>query len=198
MAKRVLIIFAHPAMEKSRVNARLINALNGISGVTLNPLYDRYCDFHIDVAAEQQRLREADVVVMQHPLFWYSCPALLKEWMDRVLTYNFAYGPKGNALSGKALMSVLTAGGLESNYCPEGAHQRSLRAFLTPFEQTARFCRMRYLPPFAVFGARRLSEVQLAQATERYTALLRALVDDRIQDDAALLAPCFSDDLIRT
>ena len=80
--RKVLILFAHPALEKSRVNRRLIEAVKTLDGVTFHDLYQLYPDLDIDVAREQALLTEHDVVVMQHPLYWYSTPAMLKEWQD--------------------------------------------------------------------------------------------------------------------
>lgn len=82
---RVLILFAHPAVHRSRVNARLIEAARQLEGVTVHDLYERYPDFFLCSDDEQTLLGEHDVIVWHHPLYWYSCPALLKEWMDIVL-----------------------------------------------------------------------------------------------------------------
>ncbi len=50
----VLIQFAHPALEKSRVNRHLIQAVRDLPGVYFNDLYENYPDFQIDVAHEQE------------------------------------------------------------------------------------------------------------------------------------------------
>ena len=93
MAK-VLILFAHPALEKSRVNKRLILAAGNIDNITLNDLYEEYPDFDIDIKREQQLLIEHDLIILQHPFYWYSTPALLKQWEDLVLEHGWAYGSK--------------------------------------------------------------------------------------------------------
>ena len=117
--RKVLILFAHPALEKSRVNQRLIEAVRDLPGVTFHDLYQLYPDLDIDVAREQELLVEHDVIVMQHPLFWYSTPAMLKEWQDLVLEHGWAYGHDGTALHGKILLTATTAGGSETAYgCP--------------------------------------------------------------------------------
>ncbi|MCB0293189.1 MAG: NAD(P)H-dependent oxidoreductase, partial [Calditrichaeota bacterium] len=85
--KKILIIFAHPAFQKSRVNARLIEGLAQMEGITFHDLYQAYPEFDIDIAAEQQLLTGHDVIVFHHPFFWYSTPALLKEWQDLVLEH---------------------------------------------------------------------------------------------------------------
>lgn len=63
-----------------------------LSNVTVHDLYAHYPDFFIDIPREQALLREHEVIVFQHPLYTYSCPALLKEWLDRVLSRGFASG----------------------------------------------------------------------------------------------------------
>ena len=69
MSCRILILFAHPALEKSRVHQRLIRGLNETEGVTFHDLYEAYPDLHIDVPREQALLTAHDLVVLQHPIF---------------------------------------------------------------------------------------------------------------------------------
>ncbi len=65
----------------------------------------------INVKREQALLSEHDIIVFQHPFYWYSCPAIMKEWMDLVLEYGYAYGPEAHALNGKQWLSAITTGG---------------------------------------------------------------------------------------
>ncbi|MCV5371612.1 NAD(P)H-dependent oxidoreductase, partial [Escherichia coli] len=90
--KKVLILFAHPSQHRSEVNTPLFKEAQKIEGVTCVDLYGEYPRFNINIDREQQRLREHDVVIFQFPLYWYSTPAILKEWQDLVLEYGFAYG----------------------------------------------------------------------------------------------------------
>ena len=85
MPRRVLILYAHPMPRKSRANRALAEAVRGLEGVTFHDLYEAYPDFFIDVAREKALLVEHDVIVLQHPFYWYSAPALVKEWLDLVL-----------------------------------------------------------------------------------------------------------------
>ena len=98
--RRVLLLLAHPSLDRSEVNRPMADAVAGIDGITLVDLYAEYPDFQIDIDREQQRLLEHDVIVFQHPLYWYSTPAILKEWQDLVLEHGFAYGSGGTALQG--------------------------------------------------------------------------------------------------
>ncbi len=172
---RVLLLFAHPALEKSRINARLIRDVGQLDGITFHDLYEAYPDFFVDVAAEQQLLAAHDVIVLHHPLFWYSSPALVKQWADLVLEHGWAYGAKGTALRGKQLVHVVTTGGSEQAYQTAGLHKHTLREFLLPFEQTARLCGMLYLPPFWVHGTHRLADDEIERFAQEYVALLQLL-----------------------
>ncbi len=127
--------------------------------------------------SKQQLLTSHDLIVFQHPLYWYSSPALLKEWQDLVLEYGFAYGEKGTALQGKRLLSVLSAGGPQDAYTKVGYNRFTLRELLTPFEQTARLCGMEYLTPFVVHNSRALANDEIERHAAEYRQRLEALRD---------------------
>ena len=176
MPRRVLILFAHPMPRKSRANRALAEAVRGLDGVTFHDLYETYPDFHIDVAREQSLLLAHDVIVFQHPFYWYSAPALVKEWQDLVLEYGFAYGEKGTSLKGKQWQQAITTGGPAEAYEPTGYNRFTVRQLLAPFEQTAHLCGMDFLEPFIVPGVLTLSRAQLAVEAQRYRALIEQLI----------------------
>jgi glutathione-regulated potassium-efflux system ancillary protein KefG len=154
--------------------------------VMINDLYEEYPDFDIDVHREQKLLLDHDIIVFQHPLLWYSTPALLKQWEDLVLEYGFAYGQGGTNLAGKRFLTATTAGGPENAYEREGYNYFQIRELLAPIEQTARLCSMIYLPPFVVFDTLSIKHESEAQTHAlRYRDLIIALRDDQI--DAATL-----------
>ncbi|ELS0751528.1 NAD(P)H-dependent oxidoreductase [Vibrio vulnificus] len=183
---KVLVIYAHPSQHRSEVNAPLFAAAQAVDGVTCVDLYAEYPQFDINIDKEQSRLLEHDVIVFQFPLYWYSTPALLKEWQDLVLEYGFAYGTDGTALQDKLMLCVVSAGGKEEAYKAEGYNHFTIRQLLAPIEQMAALTSMHYLPPFAIFGARTaLEENRIDQHVERYVTLLQALVEDRVNIHAA-------------
>lgn len=177
MAKRVLILLAHPALHRSRVNAALVEAVRDLEGVTCRDLYEEYPTLHIDVEQEQDLLREHDVIVWQHPFYWYSAPALLKEWLDVVLEYGFAFGENGTALQGKRVMSALTTGGTSEAYEVNGANRFTMRQLLAPFDQTAHLCGMEYLEPFILHGASSLTPDEVRDAASSYKNRVLALCE---------------------
>lgn len=172
---KVLVLFAHPRIENSRINRRLIREVPKNDNFTFHDLYEAYPDFNIDVEREKQLLLDHDVIVWQHPLYWYSCPPLLKQWIDMVLEFGWAYGKGGDKLTGKIVYNSITSGGNSDAYCPEGYNCFTIPDFLKPFLQTARLCHMEYLPPFAVMGTHRMTEQELETAAGQYRNLLEML-----------------------
>ena len=185
----MLFLFAHPVLERSRVNRRLLEAVRGLDGVTVRDLYELYPTLDIDVKAEQTALVAHDVIVFQHPFYWYSCPAILKEWQDLVLEHGWAYGKEGTQLRGKITLNAISTGGPEAAYRQGGYNRFTVRELLAPWDQTAHLCGMRFLAPFAVHGSRRVvGDDDVAGHRTRYVQLIEALRDDRIDIDRAAAA----------
>jgi glutathione-regulated potassium-efflux system ancillary protein KefG len=176
---KVLVLLAHPALHRSRVNRPLAAAARSVPGVTVHDLYEAYPDHDVDVAHEQELLAAHEVVVLQHPFYWYSAPSLVKEWLDLVLRIGWAYGPGGTALRGKAWGHALSTGGPEAAYGQQALSGFTLAQFLVPFQATARLCGMDFLPPLAVHGTHRLDDDGIDGARARYAVALGGLVAGR-------------------
>ena len=183
---RILILFAHPALEKSRIHCRLAKSAKSTEGVHFHDLYELYPDFNIDVDREQKLLIEHDIIILQHPVYWYSSPAILKEWQDLVLEHGFAYGKGGTALRNKVLLQAVSAGGSKQTYCKAGKHHYTLRQLLRPFEQMAQLCGMKYLPPFAVHGTHDIRESDIDRHAGQYRQLIQRL-ERQVPDDPSVL-----------
>jgi len=171
-ARPALLVLAHPAIHRSRANAALLETARRRPDVTVHDLYRKYPDFLIDVAAEQKKLLAHQLIVLQYPLYWYSCPALLKEWFDAVLLHGFAFGRTGTQLHGKTLMVAVTAGGDHHAYRPEGINRYSIAEFLRPMEATAHLCGLTWAQPFVLHDAIRISEDDRKLAADAYDAHL--------------------------
>lgn len=172
----ILVIAAHPYPDRSRANQALLRAIEGLEGVQVRPLYDLYPDFAIDVEAEQRALAACEILVWQHPIYWYTAPALLKLWFEKVLAWGWAYGPGGEALRGKRCFWVTTTGGDERAYSAAGMHQHEFAAFAPVIRQTARFCGMEWLDPLVLHAAHQIGPAELHAFAGRYRARLAALL----------------------
>ena len=177
----ILILFTHPALEKSRVHRRLLRSLPPLPALTLNDLYENYPDYDVDVRREQGLLSAHDIIVFQHPFYWYSVPPLLKQWQDLVLEHGWAYGSKGTALRGKRTLHVVSTGGSAVAYRHQGDNRFTVRELLAPWEQTARLCGMEFLPPFVIHGTHGLTAAGLESEADRYRAFLVGLHDGTLQ-----------------
>jgi glutathione-regulated potassium-efflux system ancillary protein KefG len=180
MAK-ILLLFAHPALEKSRVHAAMLEHVQQIEDITINDLYQQYPFFDINTDREQQLLLSHDIFIFQHPFYWYSVPAIIKQWQDLVLEHGWAYGKKGHMLQGKKIFHALTTGGRAESYRKEGYNAYSIQDFLRPVERTAKLCRMEYWPPYVIHGTHRMNENDIDLQATQYASLLSGLRDDKIQ-----------------
>ncbi len=169
----IYIVFAHPYPSQSRANRALLDAVRGLPDVEVSSLYDRYPDFDIDVQREQHALSRARLVVLMHPVFWYSVPGLLKHWFDKVLTYGWAYGDGGHALRGKDCLWVATTGGSSETYSATGIHQRAFSDFMRPIEATAGFCGMNWQSPCILHGAHDIEAAALASFADQLRQRLK-------------------------
>ncbi len=178
--KKILINFAHPAKAHSSINKTLRAAVENVEGITLNDLYANYPDFMIDIKHEQMLCETHDIIIFQHPFYWYSTPSIMKEWLDLVLEHGWAYGSEGKALSGKFFFQALSAGGDESLYAREGANKFTITELTSPYQATANLCNMLWLPPFTITGVHRgLPKEQLQRYAKDYRRTLIALRDSK-------------------
>lgn len=180
---KILILFAHPLFEKSFVNQELVRHIPISNHITFHDLYEEYPEFDINVKHEQNLLEKHDIIIWHHPMYWYSCPPLLKQWIDMVLEYGWAYGKNGNALNGKSIFQVMTTGGAKEDYCATGKDRFSIPQLLEPFNQTAKVCKMNYLPPFVVHGTHKMNEEEAINNAKTYAELLLFLTKNEINSE---------------
>ncbi|CAI6084938.1 NAD(P)H-dependent oxidoreductase [Cohnella sp. JJ-181] len=166
---RILVIAAHPRPYESRANQALFLELTRQTDIDYYNLYEEYADWNIDADKERQRLLRYDRIVLQFPLYWYSCPPLMKKWFDDVLTLGWALDPSGDRLLGKEFIVATTAGGTENSYRAGGSNRFTISELLRPIEQTLIKCRGTYLPAFVSFNANLGSEEYLASEAIRFT-----------------------------
>lgn len=166
----ILIIYAHPYPRYSRANRMLLDTVQELPGVEVRTLYELYPDFRIDIETEQAALENADLLVLQHPMQWYSLPPLLKLWIDKVLEHGWAYGQHGQALRGKDCLWVVTTGG-DSHHFEIGDHP-GFDVLAQPLQSTFLYCGMNWLQPFFVHQALKIEDAMLSQAALNYAQRL--------------------------
>jgi glutathione-regulated potassium-efflux system ancillary protein KefG len=124
----------------------------------------------------------------------------MKNWIDSVLTYNWAYGPDGTALKGKFWVHAITSGGAAGVYQRMAYNQFSIAELLRPFEQTAALCAMDYLQPLLTQDANNMSDNDLQLNVNRYVRWLSDLVagemPPKVHTVHAPLADFYSDEIV--
>jgi len=177
---KVLIILAHSNLENGSIaNKTIINELKKIEGVEIRNLYQMYPDFKIDVEAEQQALIDSEVVIFQYPFHWYNIPGILKEWVDKVFLYGFAYGSSGDKLTGKELLISTTVGGPEDTYKEGGHNNFTISELLKPLEQTAKFTGMNFNKPLVTHD--------MAYIPDEHHKKIEIEIEHRAREHAAML-----------
>lgn len=116
--KNVLIVSGHPELRDNSFANKIImeDLAKLLPDAVIDDLSALYPDYQINVEAEQQKLIDADIIVLQFPIFWYSCPALLAKWLEDVFVRGFSHGSTGKALAHKKLLLSFTTGAPESAY----------------------------------------------------------------------------------
>ncbi|MDR0806452.1 MAG: glutathione-regulated potassium-efflux system ancillary protein KefG [Enterobacteriaceae bacterium] len=180
---KVLILFAHPEPKRSVANKALLKVVRNLENVTVRDLYAYYPDFFINVHYEQQLLKEFDTIVFQFPIQTFACPALMKEWIDQVLSLRFAGSDGAKALAGKRLRLVVTAGFAEHSYQPNGMIGFALSDVLLPFRIMATTCHMQWVEPLMIYHARRLEDDVLQQYAVKYADWLSQPVDSAVAEN---------------
>ena len=152
--KRTLVIVAHPHLASSSVNRCWVNRLNQYhEQVTIHDLYSYYPSFKIDSGFEQNLIENHQNLVIQFPVYWFNCPPLLKQWLDDVFTYGWAFGALGDKLKSKKIGLAVSAGIKKADYSQTGHYKYTLEQILSPFELTINYVQADYQPVFAIYGA---------------------------------------------
>ncbi|MYM26744.1 flavodoxin family protein [Duganella sp. CY15W] len=188
----VLIVYAHPdpqSLNASLKDYAVRHLQAGGHTVQVSDLYamewnailqteeiPERADHRADILSEQEKLRWADTVIFQFPLWWFSMPAIMKGWVERVYTLGFGYGVGEHSdqrwgdrygegtLAGKRAMLLVTAGGWESHYSPRGING-AIDELLFPIHHGILFYPgMEVLPPFLLYRTGCMNEALFAEA----------------------------------
>jgi len=142
----------------------------------------RSSGFAQEVAREQQRLLWSELVIFQFPLWWFSVPAIMKGWFDRVLAMGFAYGGgrwfEHGPLRPRRAMLAVTAGAPRERYV-EGNIFGGIERVLYPLHVgVLNLVGLEVLPPFIAWAAARVSAETRAQYLADYARRLRTIADE--------------------
>ncbi|AXM95214.1 NAD(P)H-dependent oxidoreductase [Pseudomonas plecoglossicida] len=135
-----------------------------------------------DIQQELDKLLWADLLVLNFPIFWFSAPAMLKGWIDRVLVSGVCYGGKRfydqGGLAGKRALVTVTIGGREHMF-GEGAIHGPLEDMLRPILRgTLAYVGFEVLEPFVAWHVPYISDEARKGFLRSYQQRLEQLSDD--------------------
>lgn len=135
-----------------------------------------------DIQQELDKLLWADLLILNFPIYWFSAPAMLKGWIDRVLVSGICYGGKRfydqGGLKGKKALLTVTLGGREHMF-GEGAIHGPLEDMLRPILRgTLAYIGMDVLPPFVAWHVPYISTETRQVFLEDYQQRLEHLDQD--------------------
>lgn len=162
--KKTIIIFGHPNLAKSRINKVVLEQIKqdykGASEADLKihdvgALYGNK-KFNEAFGLEKDRamIENYERVIFQFPVFWYGVPPVLKQYIDELLAYDWAYGAR-QALKDKEFAVIATYGGPIDAYTHNGHNKRTAEETLQSLWQLANFAGMKWIAPFGIHGAAR-------------------------------------------
>ncbi|MGL4387918.1 MAG: NAD(P)H-dependent oxidoreductase [Brevinema sp.] len=156
--KKVTVILAHENLNSTSViNKAVIDTLKSESpSIQCRNLDSLYPDFKINIEAEQQALIDRDIIVMQFPVQWYHIPAIMKQYIDKVWSFGWAFGPNGDKLKGKKLYLITSTGSVEVSYSPDGKpenyNKQHLKNYLFGIENAAHYMGVDYKGLFPIYS----------------------------------------------
>uniref|UniRef100_A0A3B3I0H8 Flavodoxin-like fold domain-containing protein n=1 Tax=Oryzias latipes TaxID=8090 RepID=A0A3B3I0H8_ORYLA len=136
-----------------------------------------------DITAEQTKLSEADLVIFQFPMYWFSVPAIMKGWIDRVLTCGFAFTKEKRYSQGllkeKKAMLSFTTGSLESMFSSTGMNG-DMNVTLWPIQNgILHYCGFQVLPPQVFWAPSCASPEARTAMLEGWRSRLQGLLEEK-------------------
>ncbi|MGM5630795.1 NAD(P)H-dependent oxidoreductase [Apibacter raozihei] len=175
---KTLIIVGHPDLNHSVINTRWIEELKKYpEEFTVHSLYEAYPKgTAIEVEKEQQLIEEHGTLILQYPLYWFNCPALLKKWMDDVFTYGWAYGSKGDKMKGRKIALSISAGMRTDDFTKNGKYGYTLEDLIGPFKMSALYMHSDFKGFHCLYGAEEAVEnTTLEENSKEYISFIRSL-----------------------
>jgi NAD(P)H dehydrogenase (quinone) len=143
----------------------------------------KHAGFAADVQAEIDKLMACDLLIMQFPLWWYSVPAILKGWIDRVFAYGVAYdfGRTWNrgVFAGRRALLSFTTSSPPSSTGPDGRNGDLERTLWPLHAGVLALTGFSVLPPFVAPAVRWVDADTRARRLQAWATRLAGIESDR-------------------
>ncbi|MCO6564880.1 MAG: NAD(P)H-dependent oxidoreductase [Apibacter sp.] len=173
---KTLVIIGHPDLSNSTINKRWVKEIEKYPEMfTVHSLYNTYPNYSIDVEKEQKLIEQHENIILQYPLYWFNCPALLKKWIDDVFTYGWAYGSKGDKMKDKKIALAISAGSKEENYKKDRNYSVTIDDLILPFKITSDYMNSNFKGYFILYGTNSIRTDALEKSAEQYISFIKKL-----------------------
>ncbi len=141
--KNILIVSGHTDLNESVANKTILKEYENLfPQADITYLDKLYPDFKIDVETEQEKLVNADIIILQFPVFWYHMPSIMERWMEESFQHGFSHGSTGDKLKGKKLIASFTTGAPKELYHKNSVMGYEIEEFLPPIKATCNLTKM--------------------------------------------------------
>ena len=135
--------------------------------------------FADDVQAEIDKLMAADFLILQFPMWWFSMPAILKGWIDRIFAFGQAYDFgrtwENGVFVGRRAMLAITASAPAAAFMPDGRNGDMERVLWPIHAGVLALCGYSVLPPFIAHGIPFVGQEAMSAELGRYRGRLEAI-----------------------
>uniref|UniRef100_A0A3Q3NQX5 Ribosyldihydronicotinamide dehydrogenase [quinone] n=1 Tax=Labrus bergylta TaxID=56723 RepID=A0A3Q3NQX5_9LABR len=143
-----------------------------------------------DITAEHKKVEAAELIIFQFPLYWFSVPAIMKGWIDRVLTQGFAFSLEkiynNGIFKDKKAMLSFTTGATQTMFRPDGING-DINVILWPLQNgTLHFCGFQVLAPQIFWSPAHCPPVARTAMLDGWQARLKGLLEEK----PLTFAPC--------
>ncbi|WP_293856238.1 NAD(P)H-dependent oxidoreductase [uncultured Alsobacter sp.] len=151
--------------------------------------------FSPELVREQERVRAADLLILQFPLWWGAAPGIMKGWFERVLAYGFAYvdGRRFDTglLKGRSALVCVTTGGTRERFSDTGVYGEIDKVLWPVTRTTLEYMGLDVAEPYVCYAAPRVDAqaraAMLAGWADRVSeAAARQAARGRVEMDAPL------------
>ena len=172
--KNITIISGHPDISRSMANKSILENMEQSDHIKIVHLIEKYPDYQIDTEVELDRLKEAEIIILQFPFHWYGVPAILKKWIDSISS-PLVYGDNKGALRGKTFVISTTTGGPIESYSIEGYNKFTMKQFLIPLIKLGDSLGMNVLEPIVMHSASGDSDLLTTRAHKHALSILERI-----------------------
>ncbi len=132
--------------------------------------------FAEDIAQEIGRLLRADLLILQFPMWWFSMPAIMKGWVDRVFAFGSAYDFgqtwEDGVFTGRRAMLSVTTSAPAAAFAPDGRNGDIERVLWPIHAGILGIVGYTVMPPFVAHGIPFVGEAAMNAELDRYHTML--------------------------